>query len=68
MGQTFLSAQRETATRNLLLAITRERIAQIATAIGKARRLNRVHRLTCRRVLQHYKIGKFIDWSVNDGR
>jgi Transposase DDE domain len=60
------SAQRETTTRNELLERTKKELERIATrkTLGKADKLG----AQVGRLLAKTKMGKFIDWSVNDGR
>jgi hypothetical protein len=60
------SAQRETATRQRLLDLTRAGLDQIA----HAKRRSTAARIGARvgRVLQQYKMGKFVTWEVQDGR
>ena len=60
------SAQRETATRQRLLDLTRTRLDKIA----HAKRRGTAEKIGSRvgRVLQQYKMGKFVAWEVKDGR
>ncbi len=60
------SAQRETATRQRLLDLTRAGLDKIA----HAKRRSTAEKIGSRvgRVLQQYKMGKFVAWEVQDGR
>jgi hypothetical protein len=60
------SAQRETATRQRLLDLTQGGLDKIA----HAKRRSTAEKIGSRvgRVLQHYKMGKFVAWEVQDGR
>ena len=60
------SAQRETATRQRLLELTRAGLDQIAHA--KRRSTDAKIGARVGRILQQYKMGKFVDWKVQDGR
>lgn len=61
-----LSAQRETATRQRLLDLTRAGLDRIV----HAKRRSTAGKIGSRvgRVLQQYKMGKFVSWEVKDGR
>jgi len=60
------TAQRETTTRAALLGRTAEALNRIASA----KRRGKVERISAQvgKVLQKYKMGKFVIWSVQDGR
>jgi transposase len=60
------SAQRETATRRRLLDLTQAGLDKIA----HAKRISTAEKIGSRvgRVLQQYKMGKFVTWDVQDGR
>lgn len=60
------SARRETATRQKLLDVTRQALDRIA----QSKRAASAERIGVRvgRVLQQYKMGKFVRWEVQDGR
>jgi hypothetical protein len=60
------SAQRETATRQRLLDLTQAGLDKIV----HAKRRNTAEKIGSRvgRVLQQYKMGKFVVWQVQDGR
>lgn len=60
------SAQRETATRQRLLDLTRAGLDKIA----HTKRRGSAEKIGARvgRVLQQYKMGKFVTWEVQDGR
>ncbi len=60
------TAQRETTTRQALLSRTAAALNQIAAA----KRRTTVERIAVRvgKVLQQYKMGKFVLWAVKDGR
>jgi len=60
------SAQRETTTRQRLLDLTRTGLDRIA----QAKRRGTAEKIGSRvgRVLQQYKMGKFVTWEVKDGR
>jgi hypothetical protein len=60
------SAQRETATRQRLLDLTRAGLDKIA----HAKRRNSAEKIGSRvgRVLQQYKMGKFVTWEIRDRR
>ena len=60
------TAQRETQTRKALLAATRQQLEKTATAKRKAKPEKIGSRVG--RVLQHYKMGKFVNWSVQEGK
>lgn len=61
-----LTAQRETTTRQSLLDVTRKALDKIATA----KRKSTGEKIGARvgRILQHYKMGKFVLWEVRDGK
>jgi hypothetical protein len=60
------SAQREAKTRAALLGRTTEALNRIASAKRRAK----VEKISAQvgKVLQKYKMGKFVTWSVEDGR
>lgn len=60
------SAQRETTTRQRLLDLTQAGLEKIA----HAQRISTAEKIGSRvgRVLQQYKMGKFVTWNVQDGR
>ena len=60
------TAQRETTTRQNLLDVTRKALDKIA----QAKRKNTREKIGARvgRILQKYKMGKFVNWEVQDGR
>jgi len=60
------SAQRETATRQRLLDLTRAGLDKIV----QAKHRSTAEKIGARvgRVLQQYKMGKFVAWEVQDGR
>ncbi len=60
------SAQRETATRRRLLDLTRAGLDKIA----QAKHQSSAEKIGSRvgRILQQYKMGKFVAWEVQDGR
>jgi transposase len=60
------SAMRETTTRERLLALTRAGLDKIV----HAKRLASAEKIGSRvgRILQQYKMGKFVVWQVQDGR
>lgn len=60
------SAHRETATRKKLLDLTRQALDRIVQAKHKAS----AERIGARvgRILQQYKMGKFVRWEVQEGR
>ena len=60
------SAQRETTTRQRLLDLTQTGLDKIA----HAKRCGTAEKIGSRvgRVLQQYKMGKFVTWEVKDGR
>jgi hypothetical protein len=60
------SAQRETATRQRLLDLTRAGLDKIANA----KRRNSAENIGSRvgRILQQYKMGKFVTWEIQDSR
>jgi hypothetical protein len=60
------TAQKETQTRQSLLGRTTEALNRIA----QAKRRSKVERISARvgKVLQKYKMGKFVVWEVKDGR
>jgi len=60
------TAQRETITRQALLS----RTAAALNRIAAAKRRSTVERISVRvgRVLQQYKMGKFVLWAVKEGR
>lgn len=61
-----LTAQRETTTRQSLLDVTRKAMDKIANA----RRRSTDEKIGARvgRILQQYKMGKFVRWEVRDGK
>jgi len=60
------TARRETQTRQALLEATRQQLDRSASSKRKAK----AEKIGARvgRVLQRYKMGKFVDWSVQDGK
>jgi transposase len=60
------TARRETQTRKALLEATRQQLDKSASSNRKAK----AERIGSRvgRVLQRYKMGKFVDWSVQEGK
>jgi transposase len=60
------TARRETQTRKALLEATRQQLDKSASSKRKAK----AERIGSRvgRVLQRYKMGKFVDWSVQEGK
>jgi len=60
------TAQRETTTRQSLLDVTRQALDKIAGA----KRQSTKEKIGARvgRVLQKYKMGKFVNWEVRDGK
>ena len=60
------SAQRETTTRQRLLDLTQSGLEKIA----HAQRVSTAEKIGSRvgRILQQYKMGKFVTWNVQDGR
>lgn len=64
------TAQRESQTRQNLLALTRQQLDSIALPKRKSKKATLAERIGARvgRVLQRYKMGKFINWSVNEGK
>lgn len=60
------SAQRETTTRQRLLDLTKAGLDKIA----HAQRISTAEKIGSRvgRILQQYKMGKFVTWNVQDGR
>lgn len=60
------TAQRQTKTRAALLGRTTE----VLNRISSAKRRGRVEKISAQvgKVLQKYKMGKFVIWSVQDGR
>ena len=60
------SAERETATRLRLLECTRQGLEKIANAKNRAEEAKIGSRVG--RVLQQFKMGKFVHWEVIDGR
>jgi len=65
------SARRETQTRQRLLELTRQGLEAIAPPPrGKTRKTPAAEKTGARvgRVLQRYKMGKFVDWAVKEGR
>jgi transposase len=60
------SAQRETQTRKALLEATRQQLEKTAASKRKAK----AEKIGARvgRVLQRFKMGKFVDWSVQEGK
>jgi transposase len=61
-----LTAQRETTTRQSLLEVTRQALDKIAGAKRKSTQEKIGARVG--RVLQKYKMGKFVTWEVRDGK
>lgn len=61
-----LTAHRETATRQSLLDVTRKALDKIAGAKRKSAKEKIGARVG--RVLQQYKMGKFVNWEVQDGK
>ena len=61
-----LSGQRETKTRQSLLNLTRKALETIANA----KRKSTGEKIGARvgRILQQYKMGKFVHWEVQDGK
>ena len=60
------TAQRETTTRQNLLEVTRQALDKIAGAKRKSTQEKIGARVG--RVLQKYKMGKFVTWEVRDGQ
>jgi hypothetical protein len=60
------TAQRETTTRQNLLEVTRQALDKIAGAKRKSTQEKIGARVG--RVLQKYKMGKFVNWEVQDGK
>jgi transposase len=60
------TARRETQTRKALLELTRQQLEKTASAKRKAKPEKIGSRVG--RVLQRYKMGKFVDWSVQEGK
>ena len=60
------TAQRETQTRKALLTATRQQLEKTAAAKRKAKPEKIGSRVG--RVLQRYKMGKFVNWSVQEGK
>jgi len=60
------SAERETATRLRLLQCTREGLEKIASVKKRAKKEKIGSRVG--RILQKYKMGKFVHWEVREGR
>jgi transposase len=60
------TARRETQTRKSLLEATREQLEKTASSKRKAK----AEKIGARvgRVLQRFKMGKFVDWSVQEGK
>jgi transposase len=60
------TARRETQTRKSLLEATRQQLEKTASSKRKAK----AERMGARvgRVLQRFKMGKFVDWSVQEGK
>jgi len=60
------TARRETQTRKALLEATRQQLEKTASSKRKAK----AEKIGARvgRVLQRYKMGKFVDWSVQEGK
>ena len=60
------TARRETQTRKALLEATRQQLEKSASSKRKAK----AEKIGARvgRVLQRYKMGKFVDWSVQEGK
>jgi transposase len=60
------SARRETQTRKALLEATRQQLEKTASSKRKAK----AEKIGARvgRVLQRFKMGKFVDWSVQEGK
>ena len=61
-----LTAQRETTTRQNLLDVTRQALDKIAGA--KRQSTNEKIGARVGRILQKYKMGKFVNWEVRDGQ
>jgi hypothetical protein len=61
-----LTAQRETTTRQSLLEVTRQALDKIAGAKRKSTREKIGARVG--RILQKYKMGKFVKWEAREGR
>jgi len=61
-----LTAQRETKTRQSLLDVTRKALEKIANA----KRKSTGEKIGARvgRILQRYKMGKFVHWEIQDGK
>jgi len=61
-----LTAQRETTTRQSLLEVSRKALDKIAAA----RRKSTGEKIGARvgRILQQYKMGKFVSWETREGR
>ena len=61
-----LTAQRETTTRQSLLDVTRQALDKIANA----KRKSTGEKIGARvgRILQRYKMGKFVHWEIRDGK
>ncbi len=65
------SAKRETQTRQELLALPRQGLEAIAAAPKRnTKKSTLAEKIGARvgRVLQRYKMGKFVDWGVKEGR
>jgi hypothetical protein len=61
-----LTAQRETTTRQSLLEVTRKALDKIAAAKRKSTREKIGARVG--RILQQYKMGKFVIWNIRGGK
>ena len=61
-----LSAQRETKTRQSLLDVTRKALEKIANA--KRKSTGEKIGVRVGRILQQYKMGKFVHWEIQDGK
>jgi transposase len=61
-----LTAQRETTTRQSLLDVTHQALDKIANAKRKSTGAKIGARVG--RILQHYKMGKFVHWEIQDGK
>lgn len=64
------TAKRETQTRKNLLELTRQKLEAMASAQQKRKRGSPAEKIGSQvgRVLQRYKMGKFIRWAVKDGK
>ena len=61
-----LTAQRETKTRQSLLDVTRKTLDKIANA--KRKSTGEKIGVRVGRILQQYKMGKFVRWEIQDGK